>query len=194
MRTLRIDKRKKETITLSLDTKIIEQIRRDARENGKSINSAINDILARYILLYRDAEEQRSIIVPNESFRFFLENIDEHKMIEHFTEFILTHVKSIYVTQNIPITLENVLKYTFRHLAQHGGSFHEFTHHVDEEGRLCLIFIHKYGLRWSRILSQVFSKYLEVELNLRVDRILFKDSLMLRTIERISSSQQVNRF
>ena len=62
-------------------------------------------------------------------------------------------------------TLENILKLVFDRLLAYGGSYKGFSCHVDKEGYVNLVFRHEYGIKWSRILSAVYTGFINKTLN-----------------------------
>jgi hypothetical protein len=62
-------------------------------------------------------------------------------------------------------TLENTLKVVFDRLLAYGGSYKRYSSHVDNDGCLNLVFRHVYGIKWSRILSTVYTRFIQRTLN-----------------------------
>ncbi len=73
---------KKATITLSLDKKILEDIRKDANKKRLSINAMINNILTKYCIVYKNYEDLQCHILPHKNFQVLLDNIDENIILE----------------------------------------------------------------------------------------------------------------
>jgi hypothetical protein len=79
---------KKSNITLAIDSEIQKIVKNIAEAEGLSINSKINSILWKYISFYKYVEQDSSLIVPSRSVDFFIENIDEDKWIEEYSEML----------------------------------------------------------------------------------------------------------
>ena len=62
-------------------------------------------------------------------------------------------------------TLENTLKVVFGRLLAYGGSYKGFSCHLDKDGIMNLVFQHEYGMKWSRILSAVYTRFIQRMLN-----------------------------
>ena len=62
-------------------------------------------------------------------------------------------------------TLENTLKVVFDRLLAYGGSYKGYSCHSDEDGNMNLVFRHEYGMKWSRILSAVYTRFVQRTLN-----------------------------
>jgi hypothetical protein len=79
-------KGKKSNITLAIDTEIVDMLKGMAESEGLSINSKINSILWKYIIFYKYVEQDSSFVIPSRSVNFFIENIDEEKWIQEYTD------------------------------------------------------------------------------------------------------------
>src|SRR5919107_5954822 len=79
---------KKSNITLAIDTEIQNMLKNIAEGEGLSINSKINSILWKYVSFYKYIEQDGSLIVPSRSVHFFIENIDEEKWIEEYSNML----------------------------------------------------------------------------------------------------------
>jgi len=76
---------KKSNITLAVDTDVIDTIKNISEGEGLSINSKINSILCKYTSFYKYVEQDSSLIIPSRSVKFFIENIDEEKWIQEYS-------------------------------------------------------------------------------------------------------------
>ncbi len=130
-----------------------------------SVNSKVNSILCKYISFYKYVEQDRSLIVPSRSVRFFVENIDEDKWMEEYSEMLEEIVPFFFLELKTAQTLENTLKVVFDRLLAYGGSYKGYSCHVDKDGNMNLVFRHEYGIKWSRILSAVYTRFIQKTLN-----------------------------
>jgi hypothetical protein len=80
--------KKKSNITLSIDTEVQNILKNIAACEGLSINSKINSVLWKYITFYKYVEQDSSLIIPSRSVHFFIENIDEEKWIEEYSDML----------------------------------------------------------------------------------------------------------
>lgn len=76
---------KKSNITLAIDTEIVNTLKNIADGEGLSVNSKINSILWKYMSFYKYVEQDTSLIIPSKSVNFFIENIDEEKWIQEYS-------------------------------------------------------------------------------------------------------------
>jgi hypothetical protein len=156
---------KKSNITLSIDAEIQNALKNIAEGEGLSINSKINSILWKYITFYKYVEQDASLIIPSRSVRLFIENIDEDKWIEEYSEMLDEIVPFFFLELKTAPTLENTLKFVFDRLLAYGGSYKGYSCRVDKDGNMNLVFRHGYGIKWSRILSAVYTQFIQKTLN-----------------------------
>jgi hypothetical protein len=156
---------KKSNITLAIDTEVQNVLKNIAEGEGLSINSKINSILWKYISFYKYVEQDGSLIIPSRSVNFFIENIDEEKWIQEYSDTLEEIVPFFFLELKAEKTLENTLKVVFDRLLAYGGSYKGYSCHVDNDGYLNLVFRHEYGIKWSRILSTVYTRFIQKTLN-----------------------------
>jgi hypothetical protein len=156
---------KKSNITLAIDTEIQSMLKNIAEGEGLSINSKINSILWKYATFYKYVEQDGSLIIPSRSVRFFIENIDEDKWIEEYSNMLDEIVPFFFLELKTTQTLENILKVVFDRLLAYGGSYKGYSCHMDKDGNMNLVFQHEYGMKWSRILNAVYTRFIQKTLN-----------------------------
>jgi hypothetical protein len=156
---------KKSNITLAIDTEIVNTVKDIAEGEALSINSKINSILWKYIIFYKYVEQDGSLIIPSRSVNFFIESIDEEKWIQEYGEMLKEIVPFFFLELKAAQTLENTLKLVFDRLLVYGGSYKGYSCRVDNDGYTNLVFRHEYGTKWSRILSTVYTRFIERTLN-----------------------------
>ena len=156
---------KKSNITLAIDREIQSVLKNISEAEGLSINSKINSVLWKYISFYKYVEQDSSLIVPSGSVDFLIENIDEDKWIKEYSEMLEEIVPFFFLELKAAETLENTLKVVFDRLLTYGGSYKGFSCHVDKDCNMNLVFRHEYGMKWSRILSAVYTRFIQRTLN-----------------------------
>jgi hypothetical protein len=156
---------KKSNITLAIDTEIVNMLKDIAESQGLSINSKINSILWKYISFYKYVEQDSSMVIPSRSVNFFIENIAEEKWIEEYCHALDDIVPFFFIELKTVQTLENTLKFVFDRLLIYAGAYKGYSCHMDNDGYLNLVFRHEYGMKWSRILSAVYTRFIEKTLN-----------------------------
>jgi hypothetical protein len=150
---------------LAIDREIQSVLKNISEAEGLSINSKINSVLWKYISFYKYVEQDSSLIVPSGSVDFLIENIDEDKWIKEYSEMLEEIVPFFFLELKAAETLENTLKVVFDRLLAYGGSYKGFSCHVDKDGNMNLVFRHEYGMKWSRILSAVYTRFIQRTLN-----------------------------
>ena len=158
-------KSKKSNIILSIDTEIGHVLQNIAEGEGLSMNSKINSILWKNISFYKYIEQDGSMIIPSRLVNFFIENISEEKWIQEYSDTLEEIVPFFFLELKTPQTLQNTLKVVFDRLLAYGGSYKGYSCHEDNDGYLNLIFRHEYGIKWSRILSTVYTRFIQNTLN-----------------------------
>lgn len=156
---------KKSNITLAIDNEIQSKLKDIAEAEGLSINSKTNSILWKYISFYKYIEKDSSLIVPSSAVDFFIENIDEGKWIEEYSKMLEEIVPFFFLELNIAQTLENTLKVVFDRLLLYSGSYKGYSCQVEKGDNMNLVFHHEYGMKWSRILSAAYTRFIQRTLN-----------------------------
>jgi hypothetical protein len=156
---------KKLNITLAIDSEIQKELKNIAEAEGLSINSKTNSILWKYISFYKYVEQDSSLIVPSGSVDFLIENIDEDKWTKEYTYMLEEIIPLFFLELKVPQTLENTLKVVFGRLLAYSGSYKGYSCHLDKDGNMNLVFQHEYGMKWSRILSAVYTRFIQRTLN-----------------------------
>ena len=154
-------KNKKSNITLAIDAEILDILKNMAESEGLSINSKINSVLWKYITFNKYVEQDCSLIIPSRSVNFFIQNIDQEKWIQEYIDTLEEIVPFFFLELKTIQTLENTLKVVFDRLLLYGGSYKGYSSHADNNGNLNLVFRHEYNITWSRILSSVYSRFIE---------------------------------
>jgi hypothetical protein len=152
---------KKSTISLALDAETLDKLKNMAEGEGLSINSKINSVLWKYITFNKYVEEDGSLIIPSRSVNFFIENIDEERWIQEYSDTLDEIVPFFFLELKTIPTLENTLRIVFDRLLLYGGSYKGCSCNADNNGNLNLVFRHEYNIKWSRILSVAYSRFIE---------------------------------
>ena len=155
----------KSNVTISVDNKIFNEIKKDAENQGLSINALLNTMLTKYVLLYRPAEEQMGFLVPHKFFSGLLEYIPEDNLVELIHTDGFEAIRSVFVQGGISFTIENMITYFFERIALWAGTYYKFRNYYDEDGYLCLAFEHSYGIKWSRAIGSAISTIIKEILN-----------------------------
>jgi hypothetical protein len=153
-------------LTISTDDNLLKQLKSEAERRGTSINQITNSFLIKYFLFYRHVEDQRGTIIPHDLWKDLLELIDEKELAEIVEKNGIEVVLVLFEHNNVPATIDNLIKYFFETMALWAGAYHRFSHHTDNHGNLNLVFEHSFGIKWSRVLGLVFTNFIKKSLGL----------------------------
>jgi hypothetical protein len=174
---------KKVTITLSIDDAVLQMIRGDAERDRMSINAKVNNILSRYTACYKHAEKDQSLIVPSVIMREILNEIDEQVILKEYRDIIFDSIPSILLENMIsPLTLENWISHACNTTMVFAGLIESLSVNKDKDGLLSLVFIHSYGIKWSRILDTIVSQYMNDILKQRTISTILPNSIVIRIL------------
>ena len=176
------NKKKKSTITFSIDAEVLEELREDAEKEAQSINLKINNILSKHVFCYRYAEQQKSIIIPSKNFRYLVDNFDENKLLEQYRTIIFDTIPADLFERKTPLTIESWIKIVCKGMLLLGGSYEKFSYHQDSEGHLYLAFRHDHGEKWSKILASVYTQLIKNMLGYNIGNTTILPSCMVLKI------------
>jgi hypothetical protein len=179
----------KTTITLAIDHEILLEIRNDAYASGLSLNSKVNNMLTNWARMYKYHEMEQGIILTSRNFKTLLDNIDEEVLSKDFKNNALDMIPAFFVEKNIPMTLDNLVEYAFKPFGLIGGSFQGFNIFRNEEGYQCITLRHRYGIKWSRILSAGMVPSLSICLNCHVTANIMPGVVTLKILDKNIQSQ-----
>jgi hypothetical protein len=151
----------KETITLAIDKYVLDDIRKEAAGEGRSINSFINAILFNWTNFYKYHRESQAVVLTAKNFQAHLDHIDENVIVNEFKDNALNLIPAILAERHIPLTLENLIKYQYEGFGVIGGAFLSIQLYSDDEGYRNIMIRHRHGMKWSRIISKAVPVHLE---------------------------------
>jgi len=156
----------KSNLTLSIDKTMISSLKNDAEIQGLSVNAKVNSILSKYMLFYKHTEEQKAVTVPSKVYASMLEEFDDEKAQKLVHDMVSARIPSVFIQNNIPFTLDNLIKYSFQSISQWSGVYNHFNFYKNANDDLSLIFEHNFGERWSKVLGISFSNLINTMLGL----------------------------
>jgi hypothetical protein len=176
---------KKTTVNLFVETRILEEIREEADQKGVSLNARINSILTKYINFYKRAEEvDDTCVVPKKYFQFAIDNINEEDNIKMVADMHRIWVPAFLHDINVPLTIENFVEYAARQVGINSRTIDNVTYHLDKEGNRILAFTHRFGLKWSRVLSRSLAIFIEELFCYRTEVSVYSGSFVIKILER----------
>ena len=151
----------KANLTISVDEKLLAQLKEESEKGGQSINAKTNMILTKYLQFYSHVEAQRGVILPLPFWKEIIGLVDEKKMIEIFRTVGIGTVSTFFELYKVPRTIDNLTKYFFEGMSLWAGAYWRFTSNTDREGNLRFVFEHDFGIKWSRILGVAWQYVIE---------------------------------
>ncbi len=176
---------KKTTVNLAIDARLIQELKKEASSQNLSLNAKINSVLSMHVDFYRINTDFGCVIHDPKVFLSLLDLIDdENKIVEIFWNEGGSTVLSYFNHKNIPLTKENIIEHICERIGLWTGHYSFFSHYTDSEGYTCLVFDHKFGIKWSRILARLHSKSFEHWLGLNTLTNITSKTVVLKILEK----------
>jgi len=173
-------KEKKTTITLSLNHRVLEELKEEALKEQISLSAKVSKVLSKHIVTYRFSQDTKSVFVTQKTFSLIIEQIDEDLLLDDFTNNALDFVPTVFYAKNIPFTLDNIIKYALIGAGLEGGIYNHFHYYKDHQGFTNLVMRHNFGLKWSRILSKGHVRLIERMLGCQTLSTIYSSSVIIK--------------
>lgn len=170
--------RKKPNITIISDTKTLNELKKWAGTRGLSMNALINDILAKNTFFYRYASEHECMIIPSTIYSSIIDTSSEKSLVDVTSRTANEMVQSIFSHNSIPYTMDNMIKFYFESVGLWSGLYNIFKHY-NEIGSTILVFEHKYGIKWSRVISQSISNLVKETLHRQPENKILPNTVII---------------
>lgn len=171
--------RKKPNITIISDAKTLNELKKWSESAGLSMNALINEVLTKNLSFYRYVSEHDSMIIPSTIYSTIIEILPEKILVDLVTRIISEMVQSIFAHNNTSYTMDNMAKSYFENVGLWSGIYSIFKRYGDADSTN-LIFEHKYGIKWSRIIAQSISNLLKETLHLSSDYKILPNTVILK--------------
>ena len=155
-------KRQTESITLRVDTEILDELRKESDEKLVSLNTLANQIMKLYVKWYSPAQRAGIMFIPKCFLACIMETLADYEVANIAEEFKKCGYQETLLLMSkeysLPVLLE--LFDTWLHVSN--------MQHVRKlnEGTLTYIINHGLGKKWSLLLERSF-EYLVNELGIR---------------------------
>jgi hypothetical protein len=179
------NKSKKTTVNLSVDSNIIDKLKEESSFKGLSLNAHISSILDRHVNFFSHALNHGVVMFPSDQWAAFLEVMDKKTIIEILENIGIPTVLSLFSHNNVPITVDTMIRYCFERIALLTGCYSSFNHHKNENGEICLVFEHRFNNKWSEILAEVFSDMIEKTLGQKCTSVTNPNTLLLKIMQTV---------
>lgn len=176
--------RKKTNVTISVDSPLITEIKKEAESLNTSLNSRLNTILTEYVMFYRNVSNSKSLVMPRALQMKLLEKLDEEDILDAFIGEGAGGAFAILKHHNIPLTKENYVKYVVEMIARITGQFNFCSHYIDQEGYLTIVFDHIFGEKWSHVLGKGHSHLIEKYLGISTQVTYLPDTVTIRLLDK----------
>lgn len=127
---------------------------------------------------------------PPDLWASILEIIDKKIIVDIMEQRETTTVISYFSHNNIPFTIDNIIKHCFEGIALWTGCYSSFNHYKTENGDICLIFDHKFNKKWSEILAEVYSDMIERTVNQKTTSVIDANTLVLRVKNNLNYNEE----
>ena len=175
--------RKKPNITIISDAKTLSELKKWADSKGLSMNALINEVLTKNIFFYRYVSEHECMIIPSTIYSNMIDVLPEKTLVDLISRIINEMVQSIFLHNNISYTLDNMVKYYFENIGMWSGLYNIFKRY-SEMSSTNLVFEHKYGIKWSKIIAQSISNLMKETLNLSSEYKILPSTVILQVGKR----------
>ena len=122
----------KKNFPFSTNREILEGLKEEAEAKNQSVNALVNDILHQYVSYYKHIERKGKVIIPQKSFQFMLENVDEKIILDCIKRNELDFY-TLFATKRIPFTFENFVSYALEGVGKARGFINYFSVYKDSE-------------------------------------------------------------
>lgn len=173
-------KTRRTNFTLSIDDEILREVKVEAKKRNLSNNAFATDIIKTWVSFYRYVEELECTPIPREIFQLMLDASDEKQMAGWLGKAVNEVWPSVMIHESVPKTIRDYIQFAYGYTGNKAAVYSSFKLQEDPSENLVLIFQHKYGIKWSRILAEVFSDSLKNSFNVKIEREILPSTLILR--------------
>lgn len=143
-------------VTLSIDTILFNELKKESNTYGTSVNSQISTILSKHVRFHKIMDEVGQSVISQNAFASMLEIMDEEKLCKIMENQNASSIYPIFTHNGIPLTLENTVRYFFEQFGLWAGMYSACHCYTDSRRIVNLTFEHRYGLKWSKVLGRMF--------------------------------------
>jgi len=156
---------KKRTVlrTVRLSQDLDDLLRNDAEESGTTVNGLINRIMTKYLEWDRHIEKFKFVSIARETFRSFLDKIDDADVEKIATDMGSKMPVAITFFWFKKLNLETVLKTISNYGKYSGLQTNEIT---ANDGNCIITFYHELGAKWSIFLKYFICQFVKTALGI----------------------------
>ena len=142
-------------ISLRISTKLRSRLKREAKRRHLTLNSYINEILARHNVFDKILETMKAIPLSEEFFRVWLQKTSQEDMEEMAKSIGPKVVRRSFASRGIEFNLDNLIEFYFEPLSDYSGWYQFEWDFVGASRRLT--FTHPHGPKWTAFLRRYYA-------------------------------------
>jgi hypothetical protein len=147
----------KVNITISVDGQIADEIRQYAEKQKLSTNSLLNKVLKEYVMFGKYFQDHIPVVISPEIFSYLVGEVDEKIWVKSWEIALGQVTPEVFAMHNLEPNLDNLVRYLLGDIGPRVGIFDKLTFSENEAKNYKLVMVHKYGIKWSRVLATSFS-------------------------------------
>ncbi len=152
-------------LSIRISTNLANELTREVRRQGTTVNALMNRALERYLLFDRVADYDHSIILERECFKRILDEVSSEALLRIAKDIGPKMVERDFAFFNIAPTVDNLIS---RYFEPFGAFSDRFDLNVSGEAPdLKLVLAHDYGRKWSDFLGEYCKNVVESILGVR---------------------------
>ena len=152
MKTDSTDSSKFVHISLRISAKLRSRLKREAKRRHLTLNSYINEILARHDVFDKILETMKAIPLSEEFFRVWLQITSQEEMEDMAKSIGPKVVRRSFASRGIEFNLDNLIEFYFEPLSDYSGWYKLEWGFLGESRKL--IFTHPHGPKWTAFLRR----------------------------------------
>jgi hypothetical protein len=164
-------------LTVRIKPEFHKIIKKEAKNQGISLNSFINQLIERFVISYRFVDSFPCLIIPSKIIEQLLKGIPEKHLIDvgsHSGSFIPKH--SLFLS-GLTENLDNVMFCMEKKVGQYSNWFS--LEREKNENNASLLLRHDLGKKWSIFLNSYYSKLFSELLNIKIKTEIEKNSITI---------------
>jgi len=142
-------------ISVRISAKLRNRLKREAKRRHVTLNSLINEILARHDTFDKILETMKAIPLSEELFRAWLQRTSQEEMEGMAKNIGPSVVRRSFASRGIEFNLDNLIESYFEPLSDYSGWYQFEWDFVGASRKL--IFTHSHGPKWTAFLRRYYA-------------------------------------
>ena len=170
----------KVNITISVDGQVADEIRQYAEKQKLSTNSLLNKVLKDYVMFGKYFQDHIPVVISPVVFSYLVGEVDEQVWVKSWEIALMQVTPEVFAMHNLEPTMDNLVRYLLGDIGPRVGIFDKLTLDESEPKSYKLVMVHKYGMKWSKVLATSFSNMFAKAFQVKVTTQVSKDALMIK--------------